>query len=288
MLGVALSFLNDQFAELRAQEPRARSGDPEAIHGMRTATRRLRSVLEIYGNFLETDSCQFLSRELKWLSGVLGHARDAEVILDRLRTRINDLPAEWQTTKISEALEHGFHTEYTTGYERTRRRLGSKRYRRLLKNLEQFRDDPPASGPVDRPTRAKIATLVNIQARLADRSFRATLRSKPGRGREEALHRLRKDTKRLLHATEATAAIHPKHALALGRRVRKLQRILGNHQDSVMTRAYLEKAIKDPALPAETRQACERIISVERRIAEAAVKQYLQVRRNSPDLRLRR
>lgn len=78
--------------------------------------------------------------------------------------------------------------------------------------------------------------------------------------------------------------LHSKHAIALGHRVRKLQRILGNYQDSVMTRAYLEKVVPDPDLPPETGQASERIISVERRIAEAAERQYLQVRRNFPDL----
>ncbi|PQZ97553.1 hypothetical protein CQ017_12330 [Arthrobacter sp. MYb224] len=247
---------------------------------MRTATRRLRSGLEIYGNLFETGPCQVLSQELKWLSGILGHALDAEVTLNRLRTRINELPAEWQTTKITEALEHGFHTTYTTGHERTRNQLSSKRYRRILKNLEHFRDHPPAAGPVVRPARVRIATLVNNQAQHADPSFRPTLRGKSGRGREETLHRLCKDAKRLLHATP----LHSKHAIALGHRVRKLQRILGNYQDSVMTRAYLEKVVPDPDLPPETGQASERIISVERRIAEAAERQYLQVRRNFPDL----
>ncbi|WP_404288097.1 CHAD domain-containing protein [Glutamicibacter arilaitensis] len=287
MLGVALLYFHEQFAELCIQEPLVHSGDPEAVHDMRTATRRLRSVLEIYGNLFATDPCQSLKRELKWLSGVLGRTRDAEVILDRLRTRINELPAEWQTAKITGALEHGLHAPGTTGHKRTRKKLSSKRCRRLLKNLEHFRDHPPAAGPVVRPTRVEVATLVNHQARLADRSFRAALRSEPGRERDEALHRLRKDTKRLLHAAEAAAAPHPKHSVALGRRVRKLQRILGNYQDSVMTREYLETFIVDPDLPAETRQAYQRIIAVERLIAEAAERQYLQVRRKSPALRLR-
>jgi inorganic triphosphatase YgiF len=65
--------------------PGARLGDdPEAVHQARTAVRRLRATLKLFGPYLDTAWAKGLRRELRWLAGPLGEARDAEVALARL------------------------------------------------------------------------------------------------------------------------------------------------------------------------------------------------------------
>lgn len=288
VLDVAIGYLDGQINELLTQGPEVRSGSPEAVHDMRSATRRLRSALEIYGSLFEVGRRRSLGHELKWLARVLGRPRDAEVVRERLRSRIGELPEELGTERVAGPIEQRIGAAYDVAYARARKALKSKRYHRLLEDLGDFRDHPPGTDGARRPAISAAAGLVNHQARIVDRAHRAMVRSTPGHARDVALHRLRKATKRLLHGAESVAGIHPKHALALARTARRLQRILGNHQDSVMTRVILDSLTADPALPADTRLACRRIRDAEEGIARTAAKTYARSRRKSPALRLRR
>ncbi|MEV0250695.1 CHAD domain-containing protein [Nocardia sp. NPDC050712] len=71
---------------LLAAEPEVRSDADDSVHQMRVATRRLRSVLRSYRMLLQRDRADEISQELKWLAGLLGVARDAEVRADRFET----------------------------------------------------------------------------------------------------------------------------------------------------------------------------------------------------------
>ena len=288
VLGVAIDYLDRQIAELLVQEPRVLSGGQDAVHDMRSATRRLRSALEIYACLFEAGPSRELGHELKWLAKALGRPRDAEVVRERLRARLRELPGELRTVAVAEPIEHGIDAAYDAGCARVRKALKSKRYRRLLEELAHFRDNPPATDLARRPATPAAAGLVNDQARVVDRAHRAVVRSNPGHARDLALHRLRKDTKRLLHAAESVAGLHPKRAPALARTAHRLQRILGTHQDSVMTRKFLESLAADPDLPEEARLACRRMLDIEEGLARTAAKQYARARRKSPALRLRR
>ena len=65
-------------------DPAVRVDLEDAVHKMRVATRRLRSALATYRRLLDTDVTEPIRAELKWLGGVLGSVRDAEVIRDHL------------------------------------------------------------------------------------------------------------------------------------------------------------------------------------------------------------
>ena len=288
VLEVAVGYLDSQIKELLIQDPEVRSGSPEAVHDMRSATRRLRSALNIYGCLFDAAPRHRLGHELKWLARTLGRPRDADVVRERLRARIDELPGDLGTERVAGPAENAIGAAYDLGYARARKALNSKRYLRLLEDLKSFRDRPPATDRARRPARIAAARLVNNQARAVDRAHRAAVRTPPGRARDLALHRLRKDTKRLLHGAESVAGIYPKRALSLARTARRLQRILGNHQDSVMTRAFLDSLAADPALPQEARRAYRQIRDLEEDIARRAARKYARTRRKSPALRLRR
>ena len=65
----------------------------DAVHKMRVAVRRLRSALATYRRLLDRDETDALRDELKWLGGVLGPVRDAEVIRDHLDAAVQAEPA---------------------------------------------------------------------------------------------------------------------------------------------------------------------------------------------------
>ena len=76
--------------------------------------------------------------------------------------------------------------------------------------------------------------------RLADRVAHA-LELSPGTERDTALHEARKSAKKTRYATEPARASLGKPAKRLGKRVRAVQKVLGDHQDSVVARDALRK-----------------------------------------------
>jgi CHAD domain-containing protein len=58
---------------------------------------------------------------------------------------------------------------------------------------------------------------------------------------DAALHEVRKSAKRLRYAAEAAAPVFGKRATTLARAAEEIQEILGDHQDSVVTRALLRE-----------------------------------------------
>src|SRR5205823_7788910 len=91
---VIKNVLADSVAALLRHDPLVRtSGDPEAIHQARVATRKLRSHLRTFGPLLDPEWTDPLRTELGWMGLALGAVRDREVLLDRLRERAKELPA---------------------------------------------------------------------------------------------------------------------------------------------------------------------------------------------------
>ena len=79
---------------LVAHDPGTRLGsDPEELHQMRVAVRRLRALLRTTRPVQLGDWAEPLANDLRWLGGVLGPVRDADVLLERFRGRANELSA---------------------------------------------------------------------------------------------------------------------------------------------------------------------------------------------------
>lgn len=82
---VVLAYLGAQAARLSALDLAVRRDKADAVHQLRVTTRRLRSTLQAFPAVLSAPATSSLREELKWLGGVLGAARDAEVLAGHLR-----------------------------------------------------------------------------------------------------------------------------------------------------------------------------------------------------------
>lgn len=60
------------------------NGDPEAVHQMRVALRRLRSAIRLFRDVVEGPDQLALRPELAWLQNCLGPARDTHVFLEEI------------------------------------------------------------------------------------------------------------------------------------------------------------------------------------------------------------
>ena len=111
----ARMLLRRQIDELRAADADARAGEPDAIHAVRIAARRLRSTLTSYRKLLPPTEARRLAEELRWLGSALSPARDAEVMRDRLLGALAATPDDLVVglaVGLREVLERGVREDH--------------------------------------------------------------------------------------------------------------------------------------------------------------------------------
>ncbi|MYS34782.1 CHAD domain-containing protein [Streptomyces sp. KhCrAH-43] len=234
-----LRYVRRQAEAIVALDPAVRRGQPDSVHRMRVATRRLRSALRTYRRVLDREATRALGAELKWLAGELGVDRDQEVLDARLRARLGELPRPLVTGPARARLRLWSTAGRSGSRRRTTAVLDSARHLDLLRALEALLADPPllpgaAAPPGDELTRA----VRKDHKRLARRIARA-LEPEPGPDRDAALHDARKAAKRARYAAEAARPALGKPAKKAAGRLKAVQSLLGGHQDSVVAREAL-------------------------------------------------
>jgi CHAD domain-containing protein len=212
------------------------SGDPEAVHQARVATRKLRSHLRTFGPLLDVEWTDPLRTELGWLGLALGAVRDREVLLDRLRDRAKGLPAHDQ--RAAESLLSVLGKEIADLRKKLIVDLDSARYIELLDRLVDA-----AASPMTVPD-ADLAAIgvLPLLATGPWRRLRSAVRQLPDNATDPELHRIRILAKRARYAAEAVAPVAGPVAASFARAAAKLQTVLGEHQDSVTAQAWLRSA----------------------------------------------
>ncbi|MFI6977804.1 CHAD domain-containing protein [Embleya sp. NPDC050154] len=238
---VALDYVREQVDTLLAYDPRVRLDEPDSVHKMRVATRRLRSAFRVFSRVLDERVTGILGAELKWLAAELGRVRDQEVLAERLRERIAALPAEAVLGPVEARLTAWDTRGRTEARVRVLAELDGARYFALLDALDALIARPPFTVKAGQPARRPVAAALLRSDRRISRRARVALRSPTGRARDTALHEVRKAAKRVRYAGEATRPALGKPAKRLTKRAKGLQSLLGTHQDSVQTRKALRR-----------------------------------------------
>jgi len=81
------------------------------IHPTRVATRRLRSTLRVFADFVDPARAQAFDAELSWYAGLLGGVRDREVQRARFTAAIAELPEELVLGPVGSRIEQHLLTE---------------------------------------------------------------------------------------------------------------------------------------------------------------------------------
>ena len=224
-------------------ESRVRHQQPGGVHKMRVTLRRLRSLLATFRSLFAGDTAPSLREELKWIAGELGGARDAQVTRGRLKA----LASTPEEEALADRIDRGLDAAETEGVQRSVAALDSERYERAFGDLNAFVADPPWEPEAARPADEILRRLVRRDLkRLRRRAARADELSDEGE-RQAALHEVRKAAKRLRYSAEALVPTYGDDAARLARRAKKVQTVLGELQDSVVSR----EAMRDLAGVAE-------------------------------------
>ncbi|MGW3138542.1 CYTH and CHAD domain-containing protein [Streptomyces sp. NPDC001139] len=236
-----LRYVDEQVRALVDLDPAVRRDLPDAVHQFRVACRRLRSVLRSYRSVLDRAVTDPIRRELKWLGGELAEARDHEVLAERLRGRVEASPPELVLGPVAARLQAWHVAGTAEARRRTLDALNSPRYLALLDALAALTQQPPLRRKAARkPGKAMPRAILKEYDRLAARVTHA-LELPPGKDLDVALHEARKAAKKARYATEPARASLGKPAKRLGKRVKALQKVLGDHQDSVVARDSLRR-----------------------------------------------
>ena len=212
---------------LRHQGEVGDDDNPEAVHQMRVAGRRIRVALRIAGPVLGEEG-ERVRAEVAWLGGLLGPVRDLDVLCDRLVNEAADLPeadrpgfilvlSALRAARVAQA------TQATTA-------LTGRRYRALLRALAALTQSgaAPETGTV-----ADAAELVRRPVRKIRREVKLLGHNPP----DNDLHELRIRGKRVRYAAEFGAELAGRKAAVklriLAKAAKQFQDVLGAHQDTV-------------------------------------------------------
>jgi triphosphatase len=229
---VAFAILRRHFAAMLAHEPGVRLGeDPEELHDMRVATRRLRAALKLYSDVLPKRAERY-ERDLRWVAGALGEGRDLDVHLE-------GISEEASTSRNGEVLKEVVSLLRERRVEARRRMLkalDSNRYQRLVATFSgtlRRGHSPTPSGPI----LEAAPELVRDRYKKVRKAANTLREDSP----PEHFHDLRKKGKRLRYALEPLQEIYGKPAQKMVKLLKKMQDDLGDQQDLVVATGLMEE-----------------------------------------------
>ena len=285
---VVLAHLEAQVAELLRRDPAVRLDEPDSVHKMRVATRRLRSALVTFRPVFDPEVTEPLRAELAWLAGLLGVPRDAEVMREHLTGMLAAEPAGLVLGPVARRIRLELSGAYRDGRDVLLKALEVPRYLALLDALEELLRAPPLT---DRG-RLPAAAVLPRRARRTWRRLRAAVEAaeaaEAGPERDHALHEVRKSAKRARYAGEALAPAFGPDAAAFAAAVEEVQEVLGDHQDSVVSRALLRHLGAQAFLAGENGFSFGRLHALEQVRADAAQARFDGAWRAASRRRLRR
>jgi CHAD domain-containing protein len=219
----------EQVEQLLVWDRAVRADADDSVHQMRVTTRKIRSLLQSSeGAFGISDDAWILD-ELRQLAAVLGMARDAEVLAERYERALNELPMVLVRGPVRQRLVDGANKHYESGLRRSLIAMRSQRYFRLLDALEGLvAAEPPPQQPGEELAQLTIGSAYKRLRKAAKAAAEAA-----DADRDEALHRIRKGAKRLRYTAAATGDDK------VSERAKTIQTLLGDHQDSVVSRTHL-------------------------------------------------
>jgi CHAD domain-containing protein len=239
------ALLRRQLREIHAHDPGTRLGeDPESLHDMRVAVRRSRALLRA-GRRLVANDTSGLRDELKALGAALGTVRDLDVLLDRLRSEAAALDASDATA--AEHLLARLEGERSDARGLLLETLEDPAYLALLDRFEREVDGLERSGD-----RVSLDELARRELRRVCKEVRGL----PPEPAPAELHELRKLGKRARYAAELAG-----HERVV-KRAKRLQDVLGSHQDAVVAEERLRTMAA--GAPPDEALAAGRLIERER------------------------
>jgi len=232
---VLRTYLEGQLAAVVAADDAVRRQDADGLRHLRVALRRLRTSLATYRPLVEAEQTDPLRERMGAVARGLGGARDDEVVRDRLWRLVEEEPGELGLGAARRMLGDRVRVAAHDRLPGTLEVLDGEPWRSLRADLAALVVNPPWTVQASRKAERELPRLLRKDLR----KLLATTDPEVTHRRDVALHETRKAAKRLRYACEVAAPVLGKDVDRLRRSTRALQRVLGAHHDTVVTRVEL-------------------------------------------------
>ncbi len=251
--------------------------DAEAVHQARVAIRRLRAAFSMFKVVVVGEDADFARRELKWLSDLLGEARDLDVFLE---SRMSEIVLRHPDVAGMRELTEGLKAMRERSHRRLEDALHSPRFRALLLNVARCAQ----SG---RWRQNGGGHFVEFARGELDRRLRSVQKKRKAvRGPDaRKRHRLRIKAKKLRYMFEFMRAAAPSKALRVELdRLERLQDLLGELNDVIAGERLLGRLVQESNTPAVGYAAdlVRATLAASPKLAHKAVKTHADLRRTQP------
>jgi inorganic triphosphatase YgiF len=242
------AIIEETLGHLLTNQPVALAGDPEGVHQVRVAVRRIRSALRLFSPHLEQHAKRLFEDELRHAGQTIGEARDWDVFCDEILAQVSETP---EVRKFSEMMKPPAEARRVAAHQTCVRQLQDPSFRALVLGLaawiEEGREDSGQIG--DDGLKRDIG---DVAGSLLDRlDAKATKRGRAVRpdASPTELHPLRKSLKKVRYSVEFLQSIFPpKKAKRFLSRLKKLQEALGEINDAAMATRRAEGLASDKHL----------------------------------------
>jgi len=221
------------------------AANPEFLHQMRVALRRLRSAIGVFSPPVPEAETEPLARDLKWFASCLGPARDWDVFVAET---LPPIEVEFGTHGELRAFGARCRALRRKVNARARRAVRSPRYQRLLLRLagwisgEGWRasTEAPAGDALQSPVTEFAALVLEKRYQQARRRGRGLAKRSPAE-----LHRLRIAIKKFRYATDFFASLYESKTAGKSlKRLGRLQDILGAMNDAATVAGLLTQGFE--------------------------------------------
>ena len=220
--------------------------DPEGVHQMRVALRRLRSALSVFRKLIPEDQYAWLQTEAKQIIAALGPARDWDVFYNELLAPV--IEARPDDRGLAQ-LRSKARARSRTSYQRARKHLASPDYTRFVLTFGRWLERRGWTQGNDAHAALRGQPIAKFAGSLLKKRHKRAL----AKGRHfadlttEQRHELRIMLKKLRYATEFFQLLYRKKAVKpFLRSVKALQNDLGHLNDVAVAETLLTELTRRP------------------------------------------
>jgi CHAD domain-containing protein len=233
-------YITEQCTVIIDSEAELRAGE-NVIHKVRVAVRRLRSTIRVFADLFDAEQGARLEEELVWWAALLGRVRDIDILTQRQQTLLAELPPELILGPVESTITEELAVQRKQAMDELLAALSSERYRKFIGMMHHWRSDPPFTAAAEASADSIDVAIKKARKKAGRRLAEAVAARRADEPSDELFHRARKASKRHRYAVEAALPVWGPKADKIISERKDLQDLLGSHQDSIVSAAFLRE-----------------------------------------------
>ncbi|HET6758308.1 MAG TPA: CHAD domain-containing protein, partial [Propionibacteriaceae bacterium] len=197
------------------------------------------STIRVFADLFDSEQAARLEEELVWWAGLLGGVRDMDILTQRQQALLAGLPAELILGPVESTIQEELAVQRKQAMDEMLEALNSERFRKFIAMVRHWRSDTPFTSAAEASADSIDAAIKKAKKKAGKRLATAVAARRAEEPSDELFHRARKASKRHRYAVELVSPVWGAKADKIVSQRKDLQDLLGNHQDSIVSAAFL-------------------------------------------------